>query len=100
MDEISILLAQSGLRREKLLAQGLAQMQSINEDVQIRLRSTTINISNDAKAEPMTPPTKNMGVDPISLDTTTMSIADILPEYHAGDNGLLECNLYSGDTKN
>ena len=41
-----------------------------------------------------------MGVDPISLDTTTMSIADTLPEYHAGDNGLRERNLYSSDTKN
>ena len=41
-----------------------------------------------------------MGVDPISLDTTTMGIADTLPEYHAGDNGLRERNLYSSDTKN
>ena len=41
-----------------------------------------------------------MGVDPISFDTTTMGIADTLPEYHAGDNGLRERNLYSGDTKN
>ena len=41
-----------------------------------------------------------MGVDPISLDTTTMCIADHLPEYHAGDNGLRERNLYSSDTKN
>ena len=100
MDEISVLLAQSGLRREKLLAGALAQMQSINADVQVHLRSATVNIPNDAEAEPMTPPTKDMGVDPISLDTTTMSIADILPEYPAGDNGLLERNLYSGDTKN
>ena len=41
MDEISILLVQSELRREKLLARVLAQMQSINEDVQIHLRSAT-----------------------------------------------------------
>ena len=47
-----------------------------------------------------TPPTEDMGVDPISLDTTTMGNADTLPEYHAGDNGLLERNLYSGDTNN
>ena len=99
MNEISVLLAQSGLCTEKLLAQVLAQMQSINADVQIHLRSATINIPNDAEAEPMTPPTKDMR-DPISLDTTTMGIADTLPEYHAGDNGLLERNLYSSDTKN
>ena len=104
MDEISVLLVQSGLRREKLLARVLAQMQSINADVRIHLRSATINFPSDAEAEPMTPPTKDMGVDPISLDTTTMSIriADTLPEYHAGDNRLCdrERNLYSSDTKN
>ena len=100
MDEISVLLAQSGLRREKLLARVLAQMQSIIADVQIHLRSATINISNDAEAEPMTPPTKDMGVDPISLNTSHMIIADTLPENHAGDNRLRERNLYSSDTKN
>ena len=59
-----------------------------------------INISDAVESEPLTPPTKDMGVDPISLDTTTMGIADTLPEYHAGDNGLSERNLYSSDTKN
>ena len=43
----------------------------------------------------MTPPTKDMGVDLISLDTTILCIADTLPEY----NGLLERNLYSSETK-
>ena len=99
MDEISVLLAQSGLRREKLLARVLAQMQSINADVQIHLRSATINIPSDAEAEPMTPPTKDMGVDPISLNTSTMIIAETLPKYHAGDNRLRERNLCSSYTK-
>ena len=40
-----------------------------------------------------------MGVDPISLNTSTMIIADTLPKYHAGDNRLRERNLYSSDTK-
>ena len=84
-DEISDFLEQSTLCREKLLARALAQMQ--------------INISDVVESEPLTPPTKDMGVDPISLDTTTMGIADTLPEYHAGDNGLRERNLYSSDTK-
>ena len=100
MDEILVLLAQSGLRREKLLARVLAQMQSINADVQIHLRSATINIPCAAEADPMTPPTKDMGVDPISLNTSTIIIADTLPEYHAGGNRLRERNLYSSDTKN
>ena len=99
MDEISVLLAQSGLRREKLLARVLAQMQSINADVQIHLRSSTINIPSDAEAEPMTPPTTDTGVDPISLNTSTMIIAESLLNYHAGDNRLRERNFYSSDTK-
>ena len=99
MDEVTILLAQSGLRREKLLARALAQMQSISAEVQVHLRNADINISNDAEAEPMTPPTKDMGAEPISLDTKTMGIADTLPEDHAADDGLLERNLYSRDTK-
>ena len=94
MDEISVLLAQNGLHREKLLPRVLAQKQSINADVQIHLRSATIIIPSDAEAEPMTPPTKDMGVDSISLDTTTISIAATLPEYHAGDKRLRERNLY------
>ena len=99
MDKISAFLEQSTLRREKLLARALAQMQSINAEVQAHLRDADINVSN-VKSEPLTPPTKDMGLDPISLDTTTMCIADTLPEYHAGDNGLRERNLYSSDTKN
>ena len=86
MDEISDFSEQSTLCQEKLLARALAQLQ--------------INISDAVESEPLTPPTKDMGVDPISLDTTTMGIADILPEYHADDNGLRERNLHSSDTKN
>ena len=96
MDKMLIFLAQGTLRREKLLA----QMQSINAEVQAHLTNADFNVSNDVKSEPLTPPTKDMGVDSISLDTTTMGIADTLPEYHAGDNGLRERNLYSSDTKN
>ena len=100
MDEISAFLEQTTLRREKLLARALAQMQLINAEVQVHLRNADINISDAVESEQLTPPTKDMGVDPISLDTTTMCIADTLPEYHAGDNGLRERNLYSSDTKN
>ena len=76
------------------------RMAEIIADVQIHLRSATINISKDAEAEPMAPPTKDMGVDPISLNTSNMIIADTLPENHAGDKRLRERNLYSSDTKN
>ena len=57
MDEMSIFLAQGTLRREKLLA----QMQSINAEVQAHLTNADINVSNDVKSEPLTPPTKDMG---------------------------------------
>ena len=96
----STMLENLKFRREKLLARALAQMQSINAEVQAHLRNADINVSNDVKSEPFTPPTKDMGVDPISLDTTTMGIADTLPECHAGYNGLRDRNLYSNDTKN
>ena len=100
MDEISAFLEQTTLRREKLLARALAQMQLINAEVQVHLRNADINISDAVESDQLTPPTKDMGVDPTPLDTTTMCIADTLPEYHAGDNGLRERNLYSSDTKN
>ena len=93
MAEISVFSEQSPLRREK-------QMQSINAKVQVHLRNADINMSDAVESEPLTPPTKDMVVDPTFLDTTTMCIADTLPEYHAGDNGLRERNLYSSDTKN
>ena len=55
MDEISVILAQSTLRREKLLARALAQMQSINAEVQIHLRNADINISNCVDEPHMSP---------------------------------------------
>ena len=90
MDELSILLTQSDLRREKLLARALTQLQSTS--VAAHFESATINIPNDSDVEPMTPPTKDMGVDPMFLDTTTMGIADTLPIYYLADCGLLEGN--------
>ena len=59
MDELSILLTQSDLRRENFLARALAQLQSISEAVQFE--NATINIPNDSEVEPMTSPTKDMG---------------------------------------
>ena len=47
----------------------------------------------------MTPPTKEIGVDPMFLDTTTMGIADTLPIYHLADYGLLEGNPCTSDTE-
>ena len=52
--------------------------------------------SNDTDS--VIPPARDMGVDPIPLDTTTLGIADALPIYHADDNGLLEGNPCTSDT--
>ena len=97
LDEISILLAQNDLRREKLLARALAQLQSISTAV--HSEGATINIPDNAEVETMTPPTKDIGVDPMFLDTTTMGIADTLPICHTAHYGLLEGNPCSSDTK-
>ena len=59
MDEVSILLAQINLRREKLLARARAKLQSMSAAVQFE--SATINIPEKAEIEPMTPPTKDIG---------------------------------------
>ena len=64
MDEISAFLEQSTLRREKLLARALAKMQLTNAEVQVHLGNADINYSDAVKSEPLTPPTKDMGVDP------------------------------------
>ena len=64
MDEISVFLAQSTFRREKLLERALAQMQSINAEVQIHLRNADTIISNCVESEPLTPPTKDRGRGP------------------------------------
>ena len=94
VDEISDFLEQSTLCQEKLLARAIARA----------LAQMQINISDAVESEPLTPPTKDMEVDPISLDTTTiciaLCIAETLAEYHADDKGLRERNLYSSDTKN
>ena len=94
---ISVLLAQRDLRREKLLAQALGQMQW--KSAAVRFESAFINTPNDAKEEPMTPASKDMGVVPVFSDTTTMGVADTLPIYHTADYGLLEGNPYSSHSK-
>ena len=98
MDEISVFLAQSDIRRKKMLAQALAKLQSINTAV--HFESTTIPFPNDADTEPMTPPRKDIVVDPMFLDTTTKGMADTLPIYHTAEYGLLERNPCSSDSNN
>ena len=97
MDEISVLLAQNDLRRGKLLARALAQLQSLSAAV--HFENDTSKIVNDPEVEPMTSPTKDMRVDSIFLETTTMGNADTLPIYHTAEIGLLEGNPCSRDTK-
>ena len=90
-------MTQSDLRRAKLIARALRQLQSISAAV--HFESATINIPNNADIEPMTPPTKDMGVDPKLLYTTTKVITDTLYFHHTADYGLLEDNSFSSDVK-
>ena len=70
MNEISDFLEQSTLCQEKLLARAIARA----------VAQMQINILDAVESEPLTPPTKDMGVDPISLDTTTICIALCIAE--------------------
>ena len=63
----------------------------------IHLKSAIIIFPNDPEAEPMTSDTKDMKLDPIPLDTKTMSNANISPLYLAGENRLLESNPCASD---
>ena len=87
------------------LAQVVAQVQArsaatpSHQQVLVVLETPTVIIWNDTILESVIPPARDMGVDPISLDTTTMGIADTLLVYHADDNGLLEGNPCTSDTK-
>ena len=63
------------------------------------ISANAITISKDTILESVMPPARDMRVDPISLDTTTMGIADTLPIYHADDNELLEGNPFTSDAK-
>ena len=64
MDEISAFLEQTTLRREKLLARALAQMQLINAEVQVHLRNADINISDAVESEQLTKADKRHGGGP------------------------------------
>ena len=59
----------------------------------------TITISNNTILESLIPPAKDMVVDSISLDTTTISSSDTLPIYHADENGMPEGILSTSETK-
>ena len=84
--------------------EALTQMQAMCATIPMHqqellvLKNATDIISNDI-LESVIPPARDMGVDPFSLDNTTMGISDTLPIYLADDNGLLEGNPCTKDTK-
>ena len=88
-----------------LLAQILAEVRVISIAMSKPWQGTTtsahatITISKDAILESVIPPTMDVGVESMSLDTTAMGIARMSPVYHAGDKGLLEGNPSTSDTK-
>ena len=84
--------------------EALPQMQAMYATIPMKrqqpaaLNSATSKLPNDTKIEPMTASARDMGVDPISV-VTTMGIVDTLPTYQADDNGLLEGDPCTSDTK-
>ena len=58
-----------------------------------------ITISSDTIIDSEIPPTRDPGVDPISLETKTMGIAHMSPVCYEGDNALLKSNHCTSDTK-
>ena len=98
-------LTQKIAELENALERVIAQVQVMSAAIPLHqqelvvLNNATVTISNDTKQESVIPPAKDMAVDPISLDTTTLGIAVTLPIYHAGDNGVLEGNPCTNDTK-
>ena len=63
--------------------------------------SATTKLSNDSKIEPMTAPTRNLAPtrDTISWNNTTMGVANTSPVDHIADDGLIERNPCTSDTK-
>ena len=64
------------------------------------LESPTTKLPNDTKIEPMTEATKDLVVDTLSLNNTTMGIIKTSPVDSTSYGGLLESNPCISDTKN
>ena len=83
----------------------LTQMQAMcattpsRQQEPVFLKSVTTILSNDTKVEPMTAPTIDEVADAISLNNTTIGIANASPVCHIADNRLLERNPCTSDTK-
>ena len=98
-------LTQKVAELENALDRVIAQVQArsagtpLHQQELVVLKNAIVTKPNDTKLESVIPPARDFGVDTISLDTTTLGIADTLPIYHAGDNGLLEGNPCTSDTK-
>ena len=90
---------ENALERVIAQVQAMSAATALHQQELVVFEIATVTISNDTKLESVIPPARYMGVDPISLDTTTSGIDDTLPIYHAGDNGLLEGNPCASDTK-
>ena len=83
---------------DKILTQVSALMQAMSATIPMHqqepvvLNNATTKLPNDTKIEPMTVPTKDMVVNTVSLNNTTMGIATTSPLDHTADGGLLESN--------
>ena len=83
----------------------LTQMRAMCATIQLQQqepvvrKSATIKLPYDSKIEPMTVPTKDLVVDTISWNNTTIGVANTSPVNPIADDGLLERNPCTSDTK-
>ena len=83
----------------------LTQMQAMcattpsHQQEPVVIKSTTNKLSNDTKIEPITATTIDEVADAISLENTTIGIANTSPVVHPADDSLVERNPGTDDTK-
>ena len=88
-----------------VMNKALTQMQAMcattpsHQQEFVFLKNVTTKSSNDNKVESMTAPTTDEVADAIFLNNTTIGIANASPVGHTADDGLLERNPCTSDTK-
>ena len=88
-----------------VMNKALTQMQAMyattpsHQQEPVFLKNVTTKLSNYTKVEPITAPTIDEVADAISLNNTTIGIANASPVGHTADDGLLERNPCTSDTK-
>ena len=76
----------------------IAASNSMHRQDFVVLESAVTKIPNDTTIEPLTLPKIDVAVHTLSLNKTTMGIANTSPVDHTADESLLERNFCTSDT--